>query len=135
MAGSINQHDEAVGLLRRATIIKCFPNNGVMKVRLANKQSLQGQSATSDIEIPLPHSMFYNNGMYIGSYPAEGTPIIVGQGSGNQYYFVSFFADVNYKNVPNLKLGELLLQSNQDTKITLGQGSADKDDNFNINIG
>jgi len=135
MVGSINQHDEAVGLLRRATIIKCFPNNGVMKVRLANKQSLQGQSATSDIEIPLPHSMFYNNGMYIGSYPAEGTPIIVGQGSGNQYYFVSFFADVNYKNVPNLKLGELLLQSNQDTKITLGQGSADKDDNFNINIG
>lgn len=123
-----NAHDEPVGLLKKATIIKYLPDKGIMRVKLAHNQSLRGQDPTGDIDVPIPHSMLYNNGMYIGSQPTEGTPIIIGQGSGGAHFFVSFFADVNFKRIPKLTLGELLIQSNDITKITLN-------DSNHINIG
>lgn len=68
--------------------------------------------------MPAPHSLFYNNGLFIGTLPVNGTPVVVGQGSGGQYYFVSFLAE-NIPVVPTLTLGELLIRSNDATKISL----------------
>lgn len=118
--------DEEVGLLKPATIVGYDPENDTMQVRLNTSHAVKGQKSIT-ISVPAPHSLFHNNGLFIGTKPIIGTPIIVGQGSGNQYYFVSFKVD-NYPKLPNLKLDELLIQSTDDSKITL-------DLKNNINIG
>ena len=114
----VNSYDEVVVLLKRGAIIKYIPSKVIIKVRLANTQSLRGQTPSVLIDVPMPHSMFYNNGMYIGTQPQEGTPVVIGQGSGGQYFFVSYLAE-DLPNIPDLNLGEILIRSNEDTKITL----------------
>lgn len=127
MDNGINKFDEPVGLLKRATIINYIPSRGIIQVKLAaGQQALKGQSPLVPIDIPAPHGLFYNNGLFIGTLPDIGTPIIIGQGSGGQYHFVSFFAE-NLTKVPTLKLGELLIQASDTSKIVL--------DKSNINIG
>jgi hypothetical protein len=113
----VNKLDESVGLLKRGTIVKYLPDKGIMKVRLNTAPAIKG-SAALPIDVPAPHSLFYNNGLFMGTLPHEGTPVVVSQGSGGQYYFVSFLAE-DLPNVPNLKLGVLLLRSNDDTRIEL----------------
>lgn len=122
-----NNHifDEQVGLLKTGTITGYDSTRGLLKVKLNNASSIKGQSQS--IDVPAPHSLFYNNGLFIGTLPVTGTPIVVGQGSGGQYYFVSFLAE-NLPIVPNLNSGELLIRSNDDTKISINT-------NYDINIG
>ena len=124
----VNKFDEVVGLLKRASLIKYLPNEGKMLVRLATgQQAIKGQDPVVPIKIQVPHSMFYNNGLFIGTLPAEGTPVIIGQGSGGQYHFVSFVAE-DLSKVPTIKSGELLIHSGNNSKITL-------DTKSNITIG
>lgn len=115
----VNMFDEPVGLLKTGTIVApgYNPETGTITVLLNTAQAAQGQQRLP-IEIPAPHSLFYNNGMFIGALPHIGTPVVVGQGSSNQYYFVSFLAE-NLGVVPDLTAGEILLRTNSDTKITL----------------
>lgn len=113
-----NTFDEVVGLLKRATIVKYLPNEDRMLVKLANGQAIAGQNPLVPIKVQAPHSMFYNNGLFIGTLPAEGTPVIIGQGSGGQFHFVSFISE-DLPNVPTIKLGELLVQSNDTTFLKL----------------
>lgn len=122
-----NNHifDEQVGLLKTGAIVGYDSNKGILKVRLNNSPSIKGQAQA--IDVPAPHSLFYNNGLFIGTFPVSGTPIVVGQGSGGQYYFVSFKAE-NIPTVPSLTLGELLVQANDNTKISLATSN-------DINIG
>lgn len=122
----IHSLDESIGLLRRGTIVKYLPDSGILRVRLNTAPAVKGNKSLP-IDIPAPHALFYNNGLFIGTLPVEGTPVIVGQGSGGQYYFVSFLAE-NLPLVPDLSLGTLLIRSNDDTKISL-------DVKNNINIG
>jgi len=114
----VNNHifDEQVGLLKTGAIVGYDSAKGVLKVRLNNVISIKGQA--QPIDVPAPHSLFYNNGLFIGSYPVSGTPIVVGQGSGGQYYFVSFLAE-NLPEVPELHIGELLIKTNTNTQISL----------------
>jgi hypothetical protein len=112
-----NRLDETVGLLKRGTIVKYLPDRGIMRVRLNNAPALKGQQALP-VDVQAPHSMFYNNGLFIGTAPIEGTPVVVGQGSGGEYLFVSFLAE-DLLNVPNVQSGVLLLSSNDDTRLTL----------------
>lgn len=111
-----NLLNEEVGLLRTGTIVGYDPTRGTIKVKLNNASSVRGSN--SIINVPAPYALFYNNGMFIGTLPPVKTPIVIGQGSGGQYYFVSFLAE-NLPIVPSLTLGELLLQSNNTTFITL----------------
>jgi len=112
----LNQYDDPVGLLRTGTIKGYDPNTGKMQVLLHYASSTGNNSP---IDVFAPHSMFYNNGVFIGTLPANETPVVVATGSGNEWYFVSFLAEnVNY--VPTLKLGQLLLTNNGVNKITLG---------------
>lgn len=122
-----NNHvfDEQVGLLRTGAIVGYDSEKGLLKVKLNNVPSVRGQA--QPIDIPAPHALFYNNGLFIGTRPAPGTPIVVGQGSGGQYYFVSFLAE-NLPVVPELTAGELLVRSTDESKISLNI-------NNDINIG
>lgn len=114
---TINKWDEPVGLLKRGTIVGYNSINDTIQVNLNTAPAVKGQRPIT-IDVPAPHTMFYNNGMFMGTLPVYGTPIVVGQGSGNQYYFVSLLAE-NLPVLPDLSLGELLIQSNDETKITL----------------
>jgi hypothetical protein len=119
-----NVFDEPVGLLRTGTVKGYNPKTGKIQVQLHYAPSM---SANPMISIPVPHAMFYNNGIFIGTLPDPETPIVVGQGSGNQWYFVSYLAE-NSDYVPKLEAGKLLISSNDITKITL-------DDKNNIYVG
>lgn len=108
--------DEQVGLLRTGSIVGYDPVRGILKVKLNNTSSIKGQGQS--IDVPAPHTLFYNNGLFIGTLPVSGTPVVVGQGSGGQYYFVSFLAE-NLPAVPALSLGELLIRANDTTKVSV----------------
>lgn len=118
--------EEQVGLLKEATIVGYDPDSNTIDIQLSTSVAIKGKSKIS-IPAPSPNAYFQNNGLFIGSAPTIGTAIIVGQGSGNQYYFVSFKPN-NMSLVPLLKKDELLIQSSETNKITL-------DTTNNIKIG
>lgn len=114
MANS-NLFNEQVGLLHRGWIDHYDETTGTLFVKLNNAPLTSNNPA---IPLPAPHAMFYNNGLFIGTLPFPNTPVILGQGSGGQYYFVSFLAE-NLPEVPDLTLGQLLIRANENTKITI----------------
>ena len=117
---------EEVGLLKEATIVGYDSINNTIDIQLSTSVAVKGKNKIS-IPAPAPNAYFQNNGLFIGSAPTIGTPIIVGQGSGNQYYFVSFKHN-NMNLVPLIKKDELLIQSSDTNKIT-------SDTSNNIKIG
>lgn len=117
---------EKVGLLKEATIVGFDKESNTIDIQLSTSVAAKGQSKIS-IPAPAPNAYFQNNGLFIGSSPTIGTPIIVGQGSGNQYYFVSFKPN-NIKLLPKLNKDELLIRTSDTNKITL-------DTSNNIKIG
>lgn len=126
--------DEEVGLLKIGAIIDYDSTRGMLKVRLTNVSSIKGKNS-QPIDVPAPHSLFYNNGLFIGSLPVNGTPVVVGMGSGGQHYFVSFLPE-NLSLIPELNLGEILIRGNDDTKITVSNDNdiLIGDDNNRIHI-
>lgn len=115
--------NEKVGLLRRGWI-HAIGDKGKIFVKLNNSPLSSNNPA---IAVDAPYSMFYNNGLFVGTAPVPGTPIVVAQASGGEYYFVSYLAE-DLKKVPALTPGELLITANGRTKITLNTAN-------NINIG
>jgi len=109
--------DPPTGLLQRGSIAGYDPVRGTIQVQLNNAPAVKGQNRLT-VEVPAPYSLFLNNGLFIGTVPDRGTPVVVGQGLGGNYYFVSFLAE-NIPVVPQLTQNELLIQSNNDTYITL----------------
>lgn len=125
---------EQVGLLREGYIESYDPKTNKLKVRLNNAQM---NSASPVVDVPNPHSLFQNNGLFIGTKPTSGTAVVVGQGSGNKYYCVSTLPDpIKLNELPgydpyagtDLDSEKLLIQSGDATKITL-------DTAFNIQLG
>src|ERR1035441_588311 len=121
MSNRPNKFNEPVGLLRRGWIDSYDQDTKLLYIKLNNAPAT---SNNPPVQVPAPQTMFYNNGIYIGSLPLPGTPVVVGQGSGNQYYFVSFLAE-NLPTVPALTLNELLIQANDQTKLTMNAYSND----------
>jgi len=121
-----SKFDPPVGLLQRGSIKGYDPTRGTMQVQLNTAAAVKGQDRLV-VDVPAPHAMFYNNGLFIGTLPSIGTPVVVGQALGGGYHFVSFLAE-NLPVVPILVQDELLLQSNDATYITLDTGN-------NISIG
>jgi hypothetical protein len=119
-----NRLNPEVGLLSRGWIDSYDPQTNMLKVKL---NIAPMTSNNPPVLVPAPPSLFYNNGLFIGSLPVPGTPVVVAQGSGGQYYFVSTLVE-NLPLIPDLELGTLILQSNSDTWITL-------DDDNNIAVG
>ena len=110
-------YDPPVGLLQRGSIAGYDPVHGTMQVQLNTASAIKGQNRLV-VDVPAPHTMFYNNGLFIGTLPAMGTPVAIAQGLGGNYYFVTHVAE-NLPVVPTVTQDELLLQSNNDTYITL----------------
>lgn len=110
-----NLLNEEVGLLRHGWIDHYDLKTRQIFVKLNNAPITSNNPAFA---VPAPHSMFFNNGLFIGTHPAKDTPVVVGQGSGGQYYFVSFLSE-NLPAVPLPDLGELLIRTNDTTKISL----------------
>lgn len=119
--------DESVGLLQKGTVVSFDPSKNLMQVSIPTASSAKGSSWQTPFDIPYSPGLMSSNGLFIGTYPEVGTQVIVGQGGGNQYYFVSFLAD-GFSELPELEAGTLLLKSNDNTKISL-------DINSNIKIG
>lgn len=110
-----NLFNEEVGLLKRGWITDYNAETGQLSVKLNNAPISSNNPA---IAVQGSHALFYNNGLFIGTYPQINTPVIVGQGSGGEYHFVSFLAE-NIDIVPELNDGELLIRANDLTKISL----------------
>jgi len=119
-----NRLNEEVGLLRRGWIDSYDPETNTLAIKLNNSPITSNNPAHS---VPAPHSMFYNNGFFIGSFPVSGTPVVVGQGSGGQFYYVSTLPE-NLPALPSLDPGTLLIRANDLTKISL-------DTSYNIRLG
>jgi hypothetical protein len=115
--------NEPVGLLRKGAIKNYLPKEGMIEVQL---HTATAGSINSFIKVPIPYSLFYNNGMFIGTLPDIESTIIVAEGAGHQYYFISFLAE-NKNYVPPVEWGQILIRSSDITKITL-----DKDENIFI---
>src|ERR1700721_1191680 len=82
MPANPNLWNEEPGLLRRGWIDSYDPSTNLLKVKLNNAPMTSNNPA---ISVPAT-SFFYNNGLFMGSLPVPGTPVVVGQGSGGQYY-------------------------------------------------
>ncbi len=115
--------NEEVGLLRRGWIDSYDPSSNLLKVKLNN-----APMTSSNPAIPVPNTYFsQNNGLFMGTLPVPGTPVVVGQGSGGQYYLVSTLVE-NLPLIPSLQLGQIVMQSTLTTQLTM-------DDDFNITLG
>ncbi len=112
-----NLDPSSLPALRRGSVLKYFPDTHILRVKLIDASAIKG-GQSAPVDMPAPHALFYNNGLYIGTMPVEGTPVIVGLGREGQYFFVSFLAEDHLK-VPQLTLGTLLLSSNSNTNISL----------------
>lgn len=121
-----SKFDPQVGLFQRGSITGYDPVRGTMQVQLNTASAVKGQNRLV-VDVPASHAMFYNNGLFIGTLPSMGTPVVVGQALGGGYHFVSFLAE-NLPMVPALTQDKLLLQSNNATYITL-------DTSNNISVG
>ena len=112
-----NIFDPAVGLLRIGNISSkgYNPANGKTFIELNDGPA---SSASTIVEVNIPLGLFYNNGLCIGTKPKSGTPVIIGQGYGGEYFFVSFCVE-NTNFLPELNSDELLVSANDNTKITL----------------
>lgn len=117
----VNMFDPPFGQLKKGNIIGFNADEGTLTVQLLDASAMKGRNPIP-IKIPAPHSLFYNNGLFIGSLPSKDTPIIVGEGRGGQYFFVSHYAE-DLSKVPQLSLGELLIQSTNNSFISLDLNS------------
>ena len=105
---------EEVGLLKRATIVGYDLNNGSMSIQLTSTPSLKGKNP-KPFTLPIPHGLFYNNGLFIGALPSIGSTIIVGQGVGGGYYFVSFYTE-KATLFPKLNKDEIRISAGDNAK-------------------
>jgi hypothetical protein len=107
---------QPVGLLRLAKVVSHNPQRGFLEAEL----DLSAQAIAQDKKrrIQIPFSFYSVSGSFIGGKVAPGTPVIIGQGEGGQWYFVSFRVS-NPNQLPTLNDNELLIQTSDINKITL----------------
>ena len=55
-------YDESVGLFKKGSIIGYDSVKNILKIRLNTASAVQGQ--VQSIDVPAPHSLFYNNGLF-----------------------------------------------------------------------
>jgi len=115
------------GQLRLGKIVFYDLNRGMARVELSNSTEMAGDPLTVSITIPV--GVFSNDGIFVGSLSKINTPVVVARGEGTNWYFVSYVASRNNSvKLPDLKEGELLIQSSSTNKISL-------DTSNNISIG
>lgn len=109
---------ETVGLLKIATIMSVDSNSGTMDIRFDFSESSVRGNTPQLQTISLPYAMCYNNGLFIGAVPTVGSSVIVGQGSGNQFFVVQYLPN-SIEKIPFPKENQLLISSSTDSFISL----------------
>lgn len=109
--------NEAVGLLQLGSVSGYDPTRNIMEVTLTSATAVKGTSPLP-VEVPYGPSLFNNNGLFVGTYPKSGTPVVVSQGGGGAYYLVSFLAE-DLSVLPELTPDTLLIRGNDNSKIAL----------------
>lgn len=127
--------NEEVGLPREGFIVGFDAIKRIVKVQLNSGDSVQNKFY---VEAPLPMISAQNNGLINLSYPTNGTPVVVAQGSGGRYYILQYLSD-GIDQIPISK-NEYLLQSSDFTKFKLLSndifiGSDESRININTNLG
>jgi hypothetical protein len=124
-------NDYLLGLLRIAVIQSYNPNRGEISVKLTLGGKLtQLSSVQKDIKVPF--NFFSNDGLFIGGYPTPGTPIVIGQGEGGTWHFVSYYFNREIRqsaqglsstnlNAINIDPGTLFLRASKNTQLTLSK--------------
>lgn len=110
--------EEPVGLLKLGTIERIDQSSGTMDVKLDLSVSAANYTSAIPKTIQIPYSLTSINGIFAGGLPNRGTPVVIGQGSGNQHYFVSYLNN-NQISIPTLSDGEYVIQGNEDTYFKL----------------
>lgn len=108
--------DQPVGLFIKGAISSFDPATNVMYVELANSAAIGAKSAPVKVAATYPITM--NNKMFVGARPKPGTPVILAQGTGNVYYFVSFLPE-NIRQIPSVGEDEILISANNQNQIKL----------------
>lgn len=105
-----------VGLLRLGTVQNYDSQKGLLTVNLDMSNITINTETTKTVKVPF--SFYSISGLFIGGVPDPGTPVVVGQGEGGVWYFVSYIVN-NTPTIPKIKSGELLIQSSNNAQITL----------------
>ena len=107
---------QPVGLLRLAKVVSHNPQRGFIEAELDMSAQTIPQDRKRRVQVPF--SFYSVSGAFIGGKVQAGTPIIIGQGEGGSWYFVSFRVS-NLSQIPDLVDGEILVQATDTTKISL----------------
>lgn len=129
-------HEPAVGLLRKATI-ESYNSTSKQAVIVfdSNISPDMAGKFTPKTTITIPTAIAYNNGLFVGSKPVEGTPIVVGQGEGNVFYFVSFLPQgAVFKKYEETEDDVLTISSSKDSYIKLNTDKTIKIGSYKNNI-
>lgn len=113
--------DPTPGLLKKGVISSYDKETREVKIKLNESQAINGTNNTP-VVCQMPFGLYFNNGMFVGTDPIIGTPVVVGQGIGNKYYIVSFLSE-NTSAIPETKKDELLIKSSDKSKIVLSKNS------------
>jgi hypothetical protein len=108
-----------VGILRRAFISSVNQQQGFITAEIDTSSTTLPNDTQKKRRVQIPFSFYSVEGLFLGGLPKVGTPIIIGQGEGTSWYFVSFNVS-NISQLPVLNDGELLAQANSNTRLSLG---------------
>lgn len=121
----INSFDPPPGMVRTGSIVAYDPSTNMVQVRLTESQAVKGKAFP--VPVPAYFPISDSNSLFVGALPAKGTTVTVAQSTGGQYYIVNHNQE-NLTKIPHLRLGEILLQSSDTSRIAL-------DDSGNITLG
>ena len=115
----ISSFDPPPGMIRTGTIKGYDPTTNTLQVQLTETPAMKRPQT---VPVPAYFPLVDSNGLFIGSLPAKNTPITVAQATGGQYFVVGYKPE-NLDLIPDLKLGELLLETTSSSKISLDTDS------------
>lgn len=107
-----------ISKLRKATIISYDAKKGIITAQIDTASQTLPIGKQNEKKVQVPFAFYSIEGLFIGGKPKAGTPIIIGEGEGTNWYFVSFNV-ANVPQIPDLQDGQLLLQVNNNTRASL----------------
>lgn len=115
----VNSFDPPPGMVRTGTIKGYDASTNTLQVELTESPAMKRPLT---VPVPAYFPLVDSNGLFIGSLPAKNTPITVAQATGGQYFVVGYKPE-NLDLIPDLRLGELLLETTSSSKISLDTDS------------
>ena len=112
----VNSFNPPPGMIRTGTIVGYDPGTNMMQVQLTEARASSGKILPIPVPAHFPHAD--SNGLFMGSLPAKGTTVTLGQSTGGQYYTINHQPE-NLGKLPDLTMGELLHYTTESSFISL----------------